>query len=738
MATSLGKLAGLLECAVCFETFSSPRMLPCQHVFCLRCLASLPKKTMGRLNCPCCRREVHLPPTGEEGLPPSYLVNQLLESVGQVGGDEPKCEDCDDGVAVSAGYCTECKNHLCEDCVALHRRVKALKQHQVITLAELTQRKTDNPASMRPTRTCGAHPTRQLEFYCDTHDTPVCQECLLLDHLSCARRSLADAFEEKMAPVQALLAELSQLKEPLDSAMKDLDKQSQHVTSLADMAKQTNDVLFAEYSQVLSERKEKLEKEIDHQLTESKQSVAEVRKATADDLAMLEQSLDKANALISTGGLVQLMEGRGEIMEELAQVKAAVGETKTMPASYISVSQGSDLSSQISEVGRVSSNAVDSLVEIVSAPKVVFCGVPAHIEVSVNLERIFDCPPLMKSLSGPLVEIRSSSGPAQPKVQIKDEEDGHRRLVTVTTRCEGQHDIYLFAEGSASLGPKRCSFISRSVPSKSTSPRMIIDGGGLQRSYSVAVDDRREQLYVSELCDGSSEARLMAFSMSGDFLRDIYKNCSVTVSGLAVHPTGLLLLSLFQSNQVITLDPDSLKEAIVAEPGKADGLVLGPEQISVLPSGDFLVAEKLNSRVQCISISGEHRWSYSGSYQDVVGVGLLSDSVLLTCDWKTMRVDWLSLDEQFRVIGETSPLPSSHRWQLPARVARHPSGCAIVTEPNGKRVTVLSPDGRIVSHFGREGKHGRHGEMCWPVGVACDSKGLIYVCDAFNHSLLVF
>ena len=53
----------LLECSICLEQIKSPKMLPCQHSFCLEpCLESLfqsnrdPLEGMNTVECPLCRQ----------------------------------------------------------------------------------------------------------------------------------------------------------------------------------------------------------------------------------------------------------------------------------------------------------------------------------------------------------------------------------------------------------------------------------------------------------------------------------------------------------------------------------------------------------------------------------------------------------------------------------------------------------------------------------------------------------
>ena len=53
------KLAKHLECPICLEKFKGPKMLPCQHSYCKKCLEGL-VRGLGRddyeVTCPECRK----------------------------------------------------------------------------------------------------------------------------------------------------------------------------------------------------------------------------------------------------------------------------------------------------------------------------------------------------------------------------------------------------------------------------------------------------------------------------------------------------------------------------------------------------------------------------------------------------------------------------------------------------------------------------------------------------------
>ena len=77
MADSITKL---LECPICLETFQSPRMLPCQHSFCVEpCLKGIVNLTRKSIQCAICRKVHDLPQEGLDGIPKNLLLQDLLE-----------------------------------------------------------------------------------------------------------------------------------------------------------------------------------------------------------------------------------------------------------------------------------------------------------------------------------------------------------------------------------------------------------------------------------------------------------------------------------------------------------------------------------------------------------------------------------------------------------------------------------------------------------------------------------
>lgn len=60
----------------------TPKLLQCSHTVCLHCLtriAASQTRDTGSFRCPICRELITIPRGGVSALPPSFLVNQLLD-----------------------------------------------------------------------------------------------------------------------------------------------------------------------------------------------------------------------------------------------------------------------------------------------------------------------------------------------------------------------------------------------------------------------------------------------------------------------------------------------------------------------------------------------------------------------------------------------------------------------------------------------------------------------------------
>lgn len=113
---------GFLTCSTCLCTYDGgehyPKLLHCSHTVCRGCLekiSTLPGvREAGSFRCPICRETIPLPRGGIVTLPPSFLVNQLLDLMASQRRDViPKCST---HVQQELLFCETCDSVFCIVC----------------------------------------------------------------------------------------------------------------------------------------------------------------------------------------------------------------------------------------------------------------------------------------------------------------------------------------------------------------------------------------------------------------------------------------------------------------------------------------------------------------------------------------------------------------------------------------------------------------------------------------------
>ena len=69
--TPYQKLGDDLTCSICYDRFTDPKLLTCQHKFCLDCIRNVTPEHV--IKCPLCRQYTELPDGGVDILPTANI-----------------------------------------------------------------------------------------------------------------------------------------------------------------------------------------------------------------------------------------------------------------------------------------------------------------------------------------------------------------------------------------------------------------------------------------------------------------------------------------------------------------------------------------------------------------------------------------------------------------------------------------------------------------------------------------
>ncbi|KAJ8954719.1 hypothetical protein NQ318_011412 [Aromia moschata] len=121
----------LLTCAICLDRYRNPKLLPCQHSFCMEpCLEGLVDYVRRQVKCPECRAEHRIPYQGVQGFPTNVTLQRFLELHIEITGELPdptsgqvmeRCNVCSEKAYCS--FCTHCDKKICEECKGAHMEI---------------------------------------------------------------------------------------------------------------------------------------------------------------------------------------------------------------------------------------------------------------------------------------------------------------------------------------------------------------------------------------------------------------------------------------------------------------------------------------------------------------------------------------------------------------------------------------------------------------------------------------
>ena len=176
-------------------------------------------------------------------------------------------------------------------------------------------------------------------------------------------------------------------------------------------------------------------------------------------------------------------------------------------------------------------------------------------------------------------------------------------------------------------------------------------------------------------------------------------------------------------------------------PGSGAGQFKEPRGIAIDRSGNLLVADSGNNRIQKLDADGNPIAAWGGpapgeghgEFRQPSGVAVAEDGTIYVADTWNHRIVKLDPNGNY-LLDWREENPALYG---PRAIAIAPDGTVFVADTGNKRVLGYDAAGKRLSSIGAEGSE--PGKFVEPVGLAIDSSArMLYVADTGNHRVQVF
>ncbi|XP_028399229.1 tripartite motif-containing protein 45-like isoform X3 [Dendronephthya gigantea] len=209
----------LVTCAVCYELLDNPKVFPCLHSYCYKCIVKLSKRESG-LECPECLAPVkpgHLLDLSK--LPTNFFANNVLATLSLTeNSDAPAlvCDNCGDQQQTVEKRCKDCLQFLCNPCAESHQRSGDTRSHFLLSKDKL---KDNKPAENARAVKCSVHRNELIKFYCHTCKMIICISCTVLEHKEHKIKSVEESAGKAKDEVKNLVRKVEKRMETISAGI---------------------------------------------------------------------------------------------------------------------------------------------------------------------------------------------------------------------------------------------------------------------------------------------------------------------------------------------------------------------------------------------------------------------------------------------------------------------------------------------------------------------------------------
>ena len=313
-----------LTCAVCSDRLNDPKVLPCLHTFCRRCVEGLVLEQSSeddsrKVLCSLCREEHVLPAKGGVSeLPTSPTFSVLVRLLEVLKAEPPGHKEaltCESGRDSNPAVvrCLDCEGYLCDPCLELHKMQVSSRNHANVTLKEI---KESGGKCLFREKYCPAH-KKELNKYCFTCSELMCEECITTHH-SHETESISNIRVELNKFLDSTKHLVRESKESKDTLEKSMEKHKANVTAIHGKVDTTIEGLI----ELLKKRQVEIHNEIDTHAKEEGEKISADVENSRLTLEHLTNGMSFVDRLLQSAGDSGLAAVAQQTLEQCNKLEA--------------------------------------------------------------------------------------------------------------------------------------------------------------------------------------------------------------------------------------------------------------------------------------------------------------------------------------------------------------------------------------------------------------------------------
>ncbi|TRY95320.1 hypothetical protein DNTS_021508 [Danionella cerebrum] len=697
----------LLICSICLDPYNKPKVLPCLHTFCERCLQNYIPPHSLTLSCPVCRQTSILPEKGVPALQSNFFITNLME-------------------VLQKSPNPQLNNYSAEPI---------------------------NGVTTRQPLACPNHGGNVMAFYCPPCETAMCEECAGGEHAEHATVPLKDVLEQHKATLQEQLdtiyvSMLPSVEAALAVVSEILQQLNNQKSSIEEMIHST----FEELKKSMNVRKSVLLMELEV-LQEQLECLLRAQDGIHSSCRFTQEALNHG----SEAEVLLVKKQMSERLEELTNQELQLQPEENNHLDFLIETEG--LHKSIHNLGAIISTNAVATETVATGEGLRHCIVRQPTSVTITTKDREGN--LCRTGNALLVaDLCGSDGSSVEHCKVTDLKNGAYELVYVVP-SEGRFTLSLKLYDQHIRGSPFSVRANKPTDISCTSEKRLKSPGSshvkqraIKRPASLySASKRKENPIEDDLIfrigtkgrnkgEFSNLQGVAASSGGRVLIADSNNQCVQFKSrfgvrgrspgqlqrptGVALHPTGDIIIADYDNKWVSIFSSDGKFKSKIGS-----GKLMGPKGVSVDRNGHIIVVDNKSCCVFIFQLNGKLVSKFGNRGNSDKQFAVNQKNEIIVTDFHNHSVKIFSPEGEFLLkfgsVGE-----GNGQFNAPTGVAVDANGNIIVADWGNSRIQVFDSSGSFLSYVNTSAD-----PLYGPQGLALTSDGHVVVADSGNHCFKV-